>query len=87
MAAASLRGQSGMRVEVAGHTDDRGGESYNLDLSRHRAQSVSEYLHALGIESARMEARGYGEAQPMDTNSTDVGRERNRRVEFRVLAN
>jgi OOP family OmpA-OmpF porin len=87
MAAASLRGQAGMRVEVAGHTDDRGSESYNLELSRHRAQSVTEYLNALGIESARLEARGYGETQPMDANSTDVGRERNRRVEFRVLSN
>jgi OOP family OmpA-OmpF porin len=87
MAAASLRGQSGMRVEVAGHTDDRGGESYNLELSRRRAQSVTEYLHAIGIGASRMQARGYGESQPMDTNSTDVGRERNRRVEFRVLAN
>jgi len=87
MAAASLRGQSGMRVEVAGHTDDRGGESYNFELSRRRAQSVTEYLNALGIGASRMEARGYGESQPMDTNGTDVGRERNRRVEFRVLSN
>jgi OOP family OmpA-OmpF porin len=87
MAAASMRGQSGMRVEVAGHSDDRGADSYNLELSRRRAQSVSEYLNVLGIESSRMEAHGYGETQPMDTNSTDVGRERNRRVEFRVLSN
>lgn len=87
MAAASLRGQSGMRVEVAGHTDDRGGDAYNLELSRRRAQSVSEYLNVLGIDSSRMEARGYGESQPMDGNSTDTGRERNRRVEFRVLSN
>jgi OOP family OmpA-OmpF porin len=87
MAAASLRGQPGMRVEVAGHTDDRGGDSYNLELSRRRAQSVAEYLNASGIEPSRLEARGYGEAQPMDSNSTDAGRERNRRVEFRVLSN
>lgn len=87
MAAASLRGQSGMCVEIAGHTDDRGGDSYNLELSRRRAQSVAEYLNASGIESSRLESRGYGESQPMDTNSTDAGRERNRRVEFRVLSN
>jgi OOP family OmpA-OmpF porin len=87
MAAASLRGQSGMRVEVAGHTDDRGGDSYNLELSRRRAQSVAEYLKGVGIDLSRMEARGYGESQPMDSNSTDTGRERNRRVEFRVLSN
>lgn len=87
MAAASLRGQSGMRVEVAGHTDDRGGDLYNLELSQLRALSVVEYLNASGIESSRLEARGYGESQPMDTNGTDTGRERNRRVEFRVLSN
>lgn len=87
MAAASLRGQPGMRVEVAGHTDDRGTDAYNLDLSRRRALAVTEYLGALGIASARMEAHGYGESKPMDTNSTDSGRERNRRVEFRVLSN
>lgn len=87
MAAAALRGQSGMQVEVAGHTDDRGSDTYNIELSRRRAQAVSEYLHAVGIESSRLQARGYGESQPMDSNSTDAGRERNRRVEFRVLAN
>ena len=87
MAAASLMGQSGMRVEVAGHTDDRGGDSYNVELSRRRAQSVAEYLNELGIVPSRMEARGYGESQPMDSNTTDTGRERNRRVEFRVLSN
>lgn len=87
MAAASLRGQSGMRVEVAGHTDDRGPDHYNLELSRRRAQAVTEYLSALGIAASRMQARGYGESQPMDTNDTDSGRERNRRVEFRVLSN
>ena len=87
MAAASLRGQSGMRVEVAGHTDDRGGDAYNLELSRRRAQAVGDHLRAVGIESSRLEARGYGESEPMDSNSTDAGRERNRRVEFRVLSN
>lgn len=87
MAAASLRGQAGMRVEVAGHTDSQGSEFYNLELSRRRALAVTEYLSALGIAPARMEAHGYGESQPIDTNSSDSGRERNRRVEFRVLAN
>jgi OmpA-OmpF porin, OOP family len=87
MAAASLRGQAGMRVQVAGHTDDHGSDSYNLELSRRRAESFVEHLRVLGIEPSRMEARGYGELQPTDTNDTDTGRERNRRVEFRVLSN
>lgn len=74
-------------VAAAGHTDDRGGDSYNFDLSRRRAQSVVEYLNDSGIEPSRMDARGYGESQPMDSNSTAAGRERNRRVEFRVVSN
>lgn len=87
MAAASLRGQPGMRVEVAGHTDNRGSDAYNLDLSRQRALAVVDFLSSAGIDPERMAARGYGESQPVDTNGTDIGRERNRRVEFRVLPN
>ncbi len=86
MAAASLRGQSGMRVEVAGHTDSSGGDAYNLDLSRRRAQAVVDFLSSVGIDRGRLEARGYGESQPVESDATDSGRERNRRVEFRVLA-
>lgn len=87
MAAASLRGQSAMRVEVAGHTDDRGRETYNLELSRRRAQAVVDFLTDAGIAAERLQARGYGESQSVDSNDTDSGRERNRRVEFRVLTN
>ncbi|MET0533382.1 MAG: OmpA family protein [Steroidobacter sp.] len=85
MGAASLRGQSDMRVEVAGHTDDRGNDAYNLNLSRQRAVAVVEYLTGAGIEADRVQARGYGETQPVADNDTEAGRERNRRVEFRVL--
>lgn len=87
MAAASLRGQSSMRVEVAGHTDSSGRDAYNLDLSRRRAQAVVDFLIAAGIPTERLEARGYGETHSIDSNDTDGGRERNRRVEFRVLPN
>lgn len=86
-AAASLRGQPGMRVEVAGHTDSKGSDAYNLELSRRRALAVVDFLIFAGIGRERLEARGYGESQPLDTNDTDIGRERNRRVEFRVLPN
>ncbi len=85
MAAASLRGQSGMRVEVAGHSDSSGSDAYNLDLSRRRAQAVVDFLSSVGVARERLAARGYGESQPVDSNATDTGRERNRRVEFRVL--
>jgi OOP family OmpA-OmpF porin len=86
-AAASLRGQSAMRVEVAGHTDGRGSEAYNLELSHRRAQAVVDFLIDAGIKAERLQARGYGESQSVDSNDTDSGRERNRRVEFRVLPN
>jgi OOP family OmpA-OmpF porin len=87
MAAASLRGQSGMRVEVAGHTDSRGHDAYNLELSQRRALVVVDYLIAAGIGSERLQARGYGETHSVESNDTESGRERNRRVEFRVLPN
>jgi len=86
LAAASLRGQASMRVEVAGHTDSRGSDAYNLDLSRRRALAVADFLQASGIAAGRMTPVGYGESQPLDSNDTDGGRERNRRVEFRVIA-
>jgi OOP family OmpA-OmpF porin len=87
LAAASLRGQSAMRVEVAGHTDGRGSEAYNLELSHRRAQAVVDFLTDAGIKAERLQARGYGESQSVGSNDTDSGRERNRRVEFRVLPN
>lgn len=70
-------------IYVDGHTDDRGPGDYNLDLSRRRATSV---VHALttrfGVDSARLEARGLGETQPVDDNATSEGRAKNRRVEL-----
>lgn len=87
MAAASLRGQPDMRVEVAGHTDSNGSREYNLELSGRRALAVMDFLSSAGIARERLQARGYGESQPLDSNDTESGRERNRRVEFRVLPN
>jgi outer membrane protein OmpA-like peptidoglycan-associated protein len=81
-----LRGASYVTlVEVAGHTDDRGDDDYNLDLSDRRARSVVRYLEEKGIATERLRATGYGETQPIDSNDTREGRDRNRRVEFRVL--
>ncbi|MFD1216188.1 MULTISPECIES: OmpA family protein [Microbulbifer] len=79
----SLRSQPGSRVEVAGHTDSKGNDGYNLRLSRERAESVRKYLVRGGIDSARISARGYGETQPIATNATEEGRAMNRRVEMR----
>ena len=73
-----------MIVEVAGHTDSKGSDSYNQRLSDQRARSVVDYLTLKGVELHRMTARGYGESAPVADNATDAGRELNRRVELRV---
>lgn len=73
-------------VELAGHTDSLGSDAYNERLSDKRAASVKKYLSARGIAAERMTAVGRGEAAPIDTNETEEGRERNRRVELKVLS-
>lgn len=70
-------------VEVAGHTDYIGSDGYNLGLSERRAIVVKEYLAARGVEADRMSPVGYGRTQPIADNSTEEGREENRRVELR----
>jgi len=82
--ASVLKSRPNMKVRIEGHTDSRGGHAYNLRLSQARADSVLAYLVGKGISSDRLEARGYGPDQPVDTNKTAVGRERNRRVEFMI---
>lgn len=71
-----------IRIEVQGHTDSRGGDDYNQRLSQERADAVMQYLTQQGIDASRMTARGYGEAQPIESNRTREGRAANRRVEF-----
>jgi outer membrane protein OmpA-like peptidoglycan-associated protein len=80
--ASVLRGRSTMTVRIEGHTDSRGARAHNLKLSQSRADSVRQHLVGLGIEPQRMESRGYGPDQPIETNKTAAGREKNRRVEF-----
>ena len=74
-----------MQVEVAGHTDSKGSEAYNLNLSDGRAASVREYFVSKGVPESQISSKGYGEAEPVADNATDEGRERNRRVELRIL--
>ncbi len=83
--AESLRGQPGVRVEIAGHTDNVGSADYNQSLSQRRAESVVNFLVSEGVDRGRLTARGYGETQPEADNSTADGRSRNRRVEMRRL--
>ena len=74
-----------LKFEIGGHTDSRGSDGYNQKLSERRAQSVMQYLGKQGVDPARLSAVGYGEGHPVDTNDTDEGREKNRRVEVKVL--
>lgn len=75
----------GVRVEIGGHTDAQGGAAYNRRLSRDRAESVRAFLVDRGIAAERLQAVGYGEAEPVATNATAEGRAANRRVELRIL--
>ena len=71
-----------VNIEVAGHTDSRGSDKYNLKLSQRRAEAVRNYLVSKGIAADRLTAKGYGESQPVADNATDEGRFQNRRVEL-----
>lgn len=71
-------------VDVIGHTDSVGSESYNQRLSENRARSVAEYLSGQGILPARLLIAGMGEAQPIASNSTPEGRSQNRRVNIQI---
>jgi len=66
---------------IEGHTDSRGADAYNQDLSRRRAESVKNYLvEKFGVSPARLTAVGYGESKPIADNDTKEGRQKNRRV-------
>ncbi len=73
------------KIEISGHTDSEGSETYNQKLSEGRAASVVSYLESKGIDPSRMIAAGYGESKPIDTNLTEEGRAQNRRVEFTLI--
>ena len=72
-------------VEVAGHTDSTGSDSYNQSLSERRAGSVAQYLRSQGILNDRLLTVGMGEARPVADNSSDSGRQANRRVEITMV--
>jgi outer membrane protein OmpA-like peptidoglycan-associated protein len=75
----------GLRVEISGHTDSTGNRQHNLALSLARAAAVRRYLVKRGVKAADLEAIGYGPDRPIARNTTREDRQRNRRIEFRVL--
>ena len=74
-----------IKVEVSGHTDSRGLERKNKELSRDRARLVKDYLVSHGIRRRRIDAVGYGSRRPVASNGTEEGRQQNRRVEIRIV--
>ena len=81
-----MRTYPDMTVELSGHTDSRGDDAYNLRLSLRRAQAVADYLQLQGIAGSRLQARGAGSREPVADNTTDEGRDLNRRVELKVIS-
>lgn len=80
-----MRDNPTVSVEIGGHTDSKGSDEYNINLSQGRAEAVVNYVIEQGVDFSRIIAKGYGESLPVDTNSTDEGRQSNRRVEFKIL--
>ncbi len=84
-AAKVLTDYKDLRLMIAGHTDNVGDATKNLELSQARAASVKEYLVSKGIDASRVETRGAGSNEPVADNGTDKGRQENRRIEFKLL--
>jgi len=76
-----------VQIEIGGHTDSRGNDAKNAELSRQRAQAALDYLKSKdpGLDAGRFTVKGYGETMPIADNTTEEGRAANRRVEFKVL--
>ena len=79
-----LQSNPAVEIEIAGHTDSVGDEGYNLKLSRERAEAIGKYLVEKGTEARRLTMKGYGKEAPVASNETLQGRQKNRRVEFRI---
>jgi outer membrane protein OmpA-like peptidoglycan-associated protein len=76
-----------LKIEISGHTDNKGGAEYNKTLSHNRAKSVVDYLVNKGISKDRLQYAGYGFDRPIADNATDEGRQMNRRTEFEIIGN
>lgn len=81
-----LNDMPSLKIEISGHTDNIGTAVYNKKLSEDRAKAVVDYLIKKGINSNRLTFAGYGFDQPIATNDTDEGRQKNRRTEFKIVS-
>jgi len=82
--AAILKAYPGVKIRIGGYTDNTGDPAANLKLSQDRADNVMAELAKLGVDPSRMTAKGYGDADPIADNSTEGGRQKNRRISLRV---
>lgn len=73
------------KIRIEGHASSEGADDFNMRLSDDRAKAVKKYLVDNGLDEDRLVAKGYGETQPLDSNDTEAGREKNRRVEFNIV--
>ncbi|MCH9741258.1 MAG: OmpA family protein [Epsilonproteobacteria bacterium] len=80
-----LKENSSVKVEIGGHTDSSGNDTYNLNLSQSRVDSVKAELVNQGVEKERLTSIGYGETRPLVSNDTEENRRINRRVEFKII--
>ena len=82
--AETLKKAKNWKLDIAGHTDEKGSDDYNMKLSNDRANAVKNYLVSKGVTADSIVAQGFGETKPIVPNDSDANRERNRRVEFKI---
>jgi outer membrane protein OmpA-like peptidoglycan-associated protein len=83
----TLKKYDDTNILIEGHTDNTGEGTYNQKLSENRAAAVEDFLLTQGIKDNRVTTKGYGETQPLDSNDSEVGKQKNRRVEVAIYAN
>ncbi|HEY9098540.1 MAG TPA: OmpA family protein [Thiobacillus sp.] len=81
-----LKDWGNIKIEISGHTDSVGSDRYNMGLSLRRAHAVRDYLISKGIPASHLIATGFGESDPVESNDTDAGRAKNRRVELNQIS-
>ena len=79
-----LKAYPKVNLKIGGYTDNVGNPAANLTLSQKRAENTMQEIVKLGIDAKRLEAEGYGDKYPVADNSTEEGRQKNRRIDLRV---